>query len=1176
MPANSISSWANIHSGERFVYSGKTVAVKSEWSLAERLTGRLHLSSNLERIQAYLKKHPETIQAASHKDLRTFKQSIRRIEQKYYQTHWRIYIWIFEWILGKSVHSLCDQIVEQVKPEIQKRKRQLLTDLRKAENIVEIMNQDLSQGLQILKNGPLVKDVIEEEKPLPPADLQIDIQDELLQIPEELPIDEEEPFVEGMIEKEESPEDDVIEKEEPAEDGIEEEPLPPAVPLQPKIQADPPQVQEVGVLDHILAKARDLKEKMKDPDVDGLSFKEYLSSLLNGKSYHELQTLAEAFLPLMEEKDWLLFRDLWNVNQVSPYCTTFVSYLFIAMKDPADVQESFTQLLDDQADYKGIYRQIHNLIELDATGETGQAVIRGYFASPLYRKIGFDTFIEHSSSQIKGVIPKWAQEVNDCNQRIELYKAIPFLTSDGELRKLVQPFGLADLLLSYTEQKARNEANNRALELSERALRLFFKDKQNQQNELSQMCAGLSVDSLAHLANYLLTSSLFETAELSKKLLQNACDEPDGLIAQALAQLLANTKGPEFNLICKNMMNKFLGWKNDNFICFYERIIPANKCKAFLEQCDMRNTDLFIAPILTQLLKDRFIDAAADLATVYFPENREIDPLLVVNLAFDEEGAHQAIFHRLFIYALKSLSRLPEDQMKQLEEKVPLEERGLVLDNLRIPFCLEFFFSMIWEEGQDQAVEQAQLAKKIVRQYEIATDANRPYLSIDQYIDQQKWDDPVYRQALVTLTEEMVNSPNAVLQDNYLSSLFHKLNRMGKTLAFIEELSPATYPIVFKYIGAKAKIEYWLSLPDDKMKDEWENLQLAQQDNWHSNLDEILRNKPPAVALKLLTKVQIPGILEYLWGRYFDRGLTLQRADLLADCLNFSFPDEIAYFSVLFSSIKYQGMFSACIPLMSFTQLRVLYKNYEDNDHYRDDRPLPVIDRYFMDVLFERSYASYTNETKLIATLTNFRKDGIQNFRPLTLEKFKEFNEENNHPNLGGSLRLSPTHVYFTFGVDLLQHINNKEHIKEYIRETPFDRLRMAWPVMPPEIRKLVLECVDEEKQAILENYCFERLIFARLNTVEKIREFIANLDPIAKGKLFGRTLDMFQQTLINFWKELTPESTRAAFARYTWSVDQLKTILRESSVEQKFAFEDLLTSEQKAMLRDEPDEDNL
>ncbi len=40
MPANSIASWTNIHAGERFVYSRNTVAVKSTWSLAERLTER--------------------------------------------------------------------------------------------------------------------------------------------------------------------------------------------------------------------------------------------------------------------------------------------------------------------------------------------------------------------------------------------------------------------------------------------------------------------------------------------------------------------------------------------------------------------------------------------------------------------------------------------------------------------------------------------------------------------------------------------------------------------------------------------------------------------------------------------------------------------------------------------------------------------------------------------------------------------------------------------------------------------------------------------------------------------------------------------------------------------------------------------------------------------------------
>lgn len=220
-----------------------------------------------------------------------------------------------------------------------------------------------------------------------------------------------------------------------------------------------------------------------DPDVDYKAFHKSLTPAIKDLDQKKLSALACAFIHLILEKDWVLFRGMWkanqNSNQMGAACTQFFDYIWLELKNPIDIQAKFISLLDKQADYEGVYTQIQRLVDKDKEGEVAKAAIQGYFKSPYFQKIGFEKFLEHLKNlelQNWTTISKWVAEVADCEQKLKMYEVVRPLSND-EIETCAQglqkQFESSMLIAAYFKQKKESQSFkivNQALSEESRAL----------------------------------------------------------------------------------------------------------------------------------------------------------------------------------------------------------------------------------------------------------------------------------------------------------------------------------------------------------------------------------------------------------------------------------------------------------------------------------------------------------------------------------------------------------------------------------------------------------------------------------------------------------------------------------------------------------------------------------
>lgn len=220
-----------------------------------------------------------------------------------------------------------------------------------------------------------------------------------------------------------------------------------------------------------------------DPDVDYKAFHKSLTPAIKDLDQKKLPALARAFIHLILEKDWVLFRGMWKANQISqqmePACTQFFDYIWLELKNPIDIQAKFISLLDEQADYEGVYPQIQRLVDKDKEGEVAKAAIQGYLKSPYFQEIGFEKFLEHFKNlklQSWTAISKWIAEVADCEQKLQMYENVRPLSND-EIKECAQglqkQFESSALIAAYFKKKKESQAFeivNQSLSVESRAL----------------------------------------------------------------------------------------------------------------------------------------------------------------------------------------------------------------------------------------------------------------------------------------------------------------------------------------------------------------------------------------------------------------------------------------------------------------------------------------------------------------------------------------------------------------------------------------------------------------------------------------------------------------------------------------------------------------------------------
>lgn len=933
---------------------------------------------------------------------------------------------------------------------------------------------------------------------------------------------------------------------------------------------------------HTLLDAYVLKERLKDPYLDFLSFQQILTATIRGldpvQMNDYLRALAQDFFPLMEEKEWALYRRMWNAQQVNPHCLKFFSLLCLQLRTTQRVQERFTQLLDTQATYQGVYlhiKQLADLAENDQESLLVRAAIRGYFLSPLFQQLGFDQFLEHFKTQLQPTlsldsVSLWVHEVTECDQKLALWDLLPHLKAE-ELSKiqktLSREFDLPTLLVSYTKQKDKR-TNTLAFQVIKGAVEHFFQQYVEQQDELFQMLTNASDVALSAALRFLMADNpVFFTTQPLNQLLKQAFDEPVGKVATAVNSTLKQVVETEFLHLVRNQdFTRCFSYSEKDFINFYLHFLPVERREAFLSnkgkeifEDDAIRNRLSTNRILTELLKQEQVEAASTFAKHLYPRDKKdiakLDPLVVVDYAFSEHEERE-VFLQLFLYALKEAENLPVDQMLKLVNVVPVEKRTLAIEHLLPSLALQFFLAISWGEAPNEVVEeQKDLRVKIIAR--CATIKNG--LSMQDYLTQENLLKPGYRQVILNLTEEIMDAPPIDLQESYANALIECLEKADQ-LIFLAELSSETFSKILPYLSLEMKINYWIALPPDKMSTEWNSLKMTEYPKWFKIIDEILHTKPLEIVVKIFTTMKDPKLLDPMSKEYFDK---LKNIEVLVECLKYYQGPQVASIRQFFFLVKNGGksLLSACIPLMTLNQLRGLclgYQRYNRSPHNSPNKflpklPQPSIKHYFMDVLIE---GAQQNEEQLDQLLQSHREKHLEQ---TSLEDFKQLGA--NYQILD-SEKLSPVDMYLKFGYDL----EREAEVQAYVQATPFNYLRVAWPTMKPSIREQVLDLkkISEDEKKQLQNYCFERLLFARLNQSREIVNFVSGLSGNIQQKLFGPAWEMNGTNLLANWQTLTLEGVRVGFARHIWTNPELKKLIQESDVERLLAFYDLLSNEQK------------
>ncbi len=925
-----------------------------------------------------------------------------------------------------------------------------------------------------------------------------------------------------------------------------------------------------------------LKEKLKDPHLDFLSFQQILASTARGlepfERSHYLRALTQEFLPLIEEKQWILCREVWNAQHVNLDCLEFFRLLCLHLKTPENVQARFTQLLDTQATYQGVYLHIYRLLDL-ATDEQERslvgAAIRGYFLSPLFQQLGFNPFLEHFKAQGQPAvslasISLWISEVTECDQKLALWDLLPSLEAE-ELNKIQRTlsgdFDLTTLLISYAKQKDKR-TNTLAFQIIKGALENFFQQYVEHQEELFQLLTNCSETALSAAFRFLLLDGQMELPLV--RLLKEAFDEPAEM-ATVLKTTLEEVVESEFlQMISSQCFINHLSSKEENFIRFYLHLLPLARREVFLShrgkqifEEDAVREKISTNRILTELLTQEQVEAAATFAKHLYPQEKEditkLDPLVVVDYAFSEREDRD-VFLQLFLYALQEAEVLPVDQMLKLGKAVPVEKRAIVIEHLSPSLALQFFLAIPWGEAPHDVIEDQQdlIAKIRIRCAHVENG-----LSMQDYLTQENLLKPDYRQGILNLTEAIMDDPFIDLQESYANALIESLETADQ-LIFLTELSPETFAKILPHLSLKMKISYWLALPPDKMRTEWNNLKITEYPRWFKAVDEILCIKPLEIVVKIFITMKDSKLLELMSNEYFNK---LKNVEVLAECLKYYQGSQIASIRQFFFLIKNGGksLLSACIPLMTFNQLRGLclgYQRYNRSPHNSPNRlaprpPPPSIEHYFIDALIE---GSYQNEERLHQLLQSFRENHPEQ------TSLKDFEQLMADYQILDSEKLNPVDMYLTFGQDL----DREADIKAYVQSTPFNYLRIAWPTMKPTIREQILdseEILEDEKKQ-LQDYCFERLLLARFNQSHEIVNFASKLPAIIQRNLFGPAWEMNGSSLLANWQTLTLEGVRVGFARTMWTDSELKQLIQKSDVERLLTFYDLLSIKRRDQVR--------
>lgn len=944
----------------------------------------------------------------------------------------------------------------------------------------------------------------------------------------------------------------------------------------------------------VLLDAYVLKEKLKDPHLDFLSFQQILTSTFRGLGKDDrfyIRSLAQEFLPLMEEKEWLLFREMWNVQQVNPHCLSFFDLLCLNLKTRDNVQKRFTQLLDTQASYKGVYSHIERLAK--ENWPVAEAAIQGFLASPLFQQLGFDQFLKDFKEQLQPHISvetarRWADEMKECDHKLALWDLVSLSTDvikrlSESLRK---KFELSELLISFAKQKDRRVSPpNTACQVIEETVHDFFKERGTlqQQPVLSQIIKNLPEEALGIVFRFLklFLPMVWDTRSLVEPV-DEAFHTPTGSLAALLHATLEQVTDQEFLDIIRE--SSFLGRfsrSEADFINFYLHLLPQSKQKAFFAdkgkeifEDNTLRSKLSTDRILAELLKQGEVDAASAFVSSLYPRQVDVaklDPFVVVEYAFSDRD-DQDVFLQSFLDALKQLEALSVDQMLVLVEAVPVDQRALVVENLPPSIALQFFLAIAWGEApNDDVAAQEALIDKVIS---CCADV-KVKLPMGDYLTSENLLKPGYRQALANLTERIMDSSHTEFQKSYVESLVECLTEYEPwyssslqeksrvdQLNFFEELLTETVIKMAPYLSQEAKINHWVSLPANEMEAAWEDLKIEQTKySWHGPLDNILRKRPSEITVKIFTTMKNSEFLQFMSVQYFD---TLGHVELLAECLKFYQGSHVVSIRHLLSSMKNSGHFavSACIPLMTFNQLRgVVLSRYPEPNYQLS--PLGIIGEYFISAL---KRGNYRNEESMQQELHSFRQK-YPTAQYLSFEEFKQQVESHQTVGMG---RFHVLDAYFKFGQDLDN--SSPDEIESYLQLIPFPFLRMAWPVMKPNIRQRVLASgvLSDDEKARLQEYCFERILFARidqyraLNVPQAIETFVQGLTNDAKQKLFGRAWIMNKSELLKDWQNLVPEGVRLGFARHSWTDLELEQLIRKSGVEQLLAFYDLMSTDQK------------
>lgn len=215
-------------------------------------------------------------------------------------------------------------------------------------------------------------------------------------------------------------------------------------------------------------KDKAIRWKLEDvPELDYPSFQKSLIPAIEGFDPSKLRALAKAFRYLIQDKDWMLFRGMWKVQQVDSTCAQFFDAVWLELKDPPTIQAKFSWLLNsrplDQTDRQGMYAQIQRLIDANENITIAQAAIRGYFESRYFQSIGFNAFLTHFQNlqlQSWKAISTWVSEVENCEQKLQMYSVVRTLSTneiDESATALANQFDLRILLPAYSKQRKGNQ-----------------------------------------------------------------------------------------------------------------------------------------------------------------------------------------------------------------------------------------------------------------------------------------------------------------------------------------------------------------------------------------------------------------------------------------------------------------------------------------------------------------------------------------------------------------------------------------------------------------------------------------------------------------------------------------------------------------------------------------------